>query len=179
MGRLFHRRDAPPAEALARLDRDERVVSWADTADSVLLATPRGLWWPDGPGAAGLRLIGWQRIVRAVWRDGVLTVVAADIVDDLLLVELAPVAATLRVPRDLPPTVRKRIERNIVRSEVHGIAGGAARFVARRVPGSDGLRWWARLEPGTPDTDRTRSAVSGRLALLRAEWEQQRAEATE
>ncbi len=72
-------------------------------------------------------------------------------------------------PRDLPPTVRKRIELNVVQSQVHPVLGGAARFVARRVPGEDGLRWWARLEDGTPDLPEVRASVADRIAVLRAE----------
>jgi hypothetical protein len=172
--RLFHRRDAPPSAALAHLDAGERVVSWADTASGdVVLATPRGLWWPavDAP-----RLIGWQHVAKAVWRDGALTVTEAEIVDDLLLVERRPVSVELSVPRDLPPTVRKRVEANIVSSEVAPVPGGSARFVARRVPGEDGVRWWARLEAGTPDTDQVRSAVAARVASLRADWARERAD---
>jgi hypothetical protein len=172
--RLFHRRDAPPPEAIAHLDPDERVVSWADTASGgVVLATPRGLWWPDGESP---RLIGWQQISKAVWRDGVLAVTEADVVDDLLLVERRPVAVALSVPRDLPPTVRKRVEANIVSSQIAPVPGGSARFVARRVPGEDGVHWWARLETGTPDTDQVRSAVAARVASLRADWEREQAD---
>lgn len=174
---LFHRREAPPADALGHLDPGERVVSWADTPASVVLATPRGLWWPTGAEREpGLRLIGWHTVSKAVWRDGVLSVIEADIVDDLLLVDRAPVTVALRVPRDLPATVRRRVEQNIVRSEAATVTGGTARFVARRVPGHDGLRWWARLEPGTADVEPTRADVAARLALLRAEWEQDQAD---
>jgi len=170
---LFHRRDAPPADALAHLQGDERVVAWADTAaGSVVLATPRGLWWP---GEGSLRLIGWQYVSKAVWRDGVLSVIEADVLDDLLLVDRAPVTAQLQVPRDLPPTVRKRVEANVVRSELAPVTGGVARFVGRRVPGEDGLRFWARLEAGTPDTEQVRSAVAARLSGLRADWEREQA----
>ncbi|HET8581928.1 MAG TPA: hypothetical protein VFL65_01655, partial [Jatrophihabitans sp.] len=89
------------------MERDERVVSWADTADgAVVAATPLGLWWP------GPRRIPWQRIDKAVWRDGVLSVVEADVVDDELLVDRPAVSVTIAVPRDLPPTVRKRVEAN-------------------------------------------------------------------
>jgi hypothetical protein len=173
--RLFHRRDAPPADALAQLGRDERLVSWADTeAGSVVLATPRGLWWPDDEAAAALRLIAWQHVSRATWRDGVLAVIEADVVDDLLMFDRRPVAVRLSVPRDLPPTVRKRVEANIVRSELEPVTGGAARVVARRVPGENGLRWWARLEPGTADTGQVRSALAARVASLRADWERER-----
>lgn len=165
--KLFGRRDAPPAELLAHLPSGERVVSWADVAGGdVVLASPSGLWWPepDGP-----RLIGWQVISKAVWRDGKLTIIEADIVDDLLLVDRPPVAVELTVPRDLPPVVRKRVEANVVRSEVRPVIGGSARFVARRVPGEDGVHWWARLEGGTRDTEAVRSAVGAELALLAAE----------
>jgi hypothetical protein len=77
--------------------------------------------------------------------------------------------ATLSRPRDLPPTIRKRVEANIVRSELLTIGGGAVRFVGRRLPGRDGVSWWARLEPGTRDTERVRAAIRARLAILRAD----------
>jgi hypothetical protein len=163
--KLFHRRDAVPASVMNTLPKDERVVSWADTeAGAPVLATPSGLWWPE-PGTP--RLIGWQYIDKAVWHEGVLTVVQADVVDDIFLVDRAPVSVQLSVPRDLPPTVRKRVEGNIVRSELLGVAGGQARFVARRVPGRNGVRWWARLEPGTAETPELLAAVRARVALLR------------
>lgn len=165
--RLFGRRESPPAEALAHLPRDERVVSWADLAGGdVVLASPAGLWWPH---ATGHRLIAWPHIVKAVWLDGWLTVFEAEVVDDLLLVDLAPVAAELSVPRDLPPVVRKRVEANVVHSQVHPVPGGSARFVARRIPGQDGVRWWARLDEGTPDGAEVRSAVAARRDQLAAQ----------
>jgi hypothetical protein len=163
---LFTRRERPPVEVLAGLAKDERVLSWADTADDgVVVATPLGLWWPadDAP-----RRILWQHIDKAIWRDGVLTVIEADVVDDLLLVDRVPVAARLTHPRDLPPTVRKRVEGNIVRSEVAAVPGGSVRFVSRRRPGQDGTTWWAHLEGSTPDTEALRSAIRARLAKLRA-----------
>ena len=165
---LFHRRDAPPASALAALAPGERVVSWADTTDGrVVLATPRGVWWPEG---AAARLIGWQFVSKATWRERVLALIEAEVDDDLIIVDRAPVSIELAVARNLPPTVRKRVEANVVHSEVAPIVGGAARFVARRVPGEDGLRWWARLEPGTVDSAQVRSAVGARLSALRADW---------
>jgi hypothetical protein len=164
--KLFHPRDEPPADVLAQLPDDERVVSWADLADGrVVLATPSGLWWPD----LVQRLIGWQHITKAIWQDRTLSVIEADVVDDLLMVDRAPVSVELHVPRDLPPVVRKRVEANVVRSELQPIVGGTARFVARRIPGQDGVVWWARLENGTADSPEIRSAVNARLAILRAE----------
>jgi hypothetical protein len=162
---LFHRRETPPADLLALLGKDERVVSWADTPDGAVAATQYGLWWPE---AGGHRLIRWQHVDKAVWRDDYLIVVEADVVDDAFLVDRAPVSVRVTVPRDLPPTVRKRVEGNIVERELLSVGGGAVRFVARREPGRDGLQWWARLEPGTPATEATRRAVLARLEKLRA-----------
>jgi hypothetical protein len=166
---LFTRRETPPADVVALLPADERVVSWGDVADGggVVLATPRGLWWPD---PTEQRLIGWQFVDKAVWHSDRLTVTEAEVVDDILLVDLAPVSVTLSKPRDLPPTIRKRIEANVVRSELLAVGGGAARFVARRIPGQDGVTWWARLEQGAQDSPQIRSAISARLAILRSEW---------
>jgi hypothetical protein len=162
---LFQRRERPPAEVVAMLPRDERIVSWADTQDgSVIVATPAGLWWPEPD---GLRCIGWEHVDKAVWRDGVLTVTQADVVDDLLLVDRPAVSAQLSVPRDLPPTVRKRVEANIVRSELHAVSGGAVRLVARRIPGRDGVVWWVRLEPGVSDDARVRAQVEDLVAARR------------
>src|SRR4051794_26165423 len=164
---LFGRREQPPAELVALLDRDERVVSWADTSDgAVIAATPVGLWWPfaDGP-----RRMPWEHIDKAMWREGgELSVIEADVVDDVLLVDRPAVSAVLATPRDLPATVRKRIEANIVQRELVAVPGGSVRFVARRRPAADGVTWWAHLEPGTPDTSQVRGAIAARVALLRA-----------
>ncbi|MCU1655409.1 MAG: hypothetical protein JWO57_65 [Pseudonocardiales bacterium] len=165
---MFRRRDTPPADVVGRLPKGERVLSWADIATGgAVLATPLGLWWPDGDGP---RLIAWQYIDKAVWRDGVLTVVEADVLDDLFLVDRPPLVAALSTPRDLPPTVRRRIEGNVVRSDLQPVDGGAARLVARRVPGRDGVVWWARLEGGARDTEQVRAQVGARLQELRASW---------
>jgi len=163
------RRERPPRELLALLERDERVLSWADTSTgAVVLATPLGLWWPssDAP-----RRIGWQYIDKAVWRERRLVVTEAEVAEDILLVDKAAVSAELVTPRDLPATVRKRVEGNVARSELLPVPGGQARFVARRIPGRDGLQWWARLEAGTADTPAVREAVRRQLDSMRSEWE--------
>jgi hypothetical protein len=164
---LFTRRERPPAEVVQRLEHAERFVSWADTTDgSVVVATSLGLWWPF---PADPRRVPWQHIDKIIWRDGALSLVEADVEDDILLVDRAPVSVSLARPRDLPPVVRKRVEANIVKSELLAIAGGTVRFVGRRRPGQDGLAWWARLEQSTPDTEQVRAAIRARLAILRAE----------
>jgi hypothetical protein len=163
---MWRRRELPPEGLVATLGPDERVLSWADTDDgAVVAATPAGLWWPE---ASGPRRMPWQHIDKVVWRDGRLIVIEADVVDELLLVDRPAMSAVLARPRDLPVTVRKRVAANIIRSELVTVAGGAVRFVGRRQPGRDGAVWWARLEPGTPDTDQLRAAVRARIAILQA-----------
>lgn len=151
---------------LEAIPKHERIVAWADGADGTIVAvTPRGIWWPEGDGH---RLIGWQYVDKAIWRDDLLTVVQADVVDDVLLVDRAPVSLAIVTPRDLPPTVRSRVETNVVRSEVQPVPGGSARFVARRIPGRDGVVWWARLEAGTRDDAQVRASVVARLEQFRS-----------
>jgi hypothetical protein len=162
----FSRREQPPEELISAVGKDERIVSWADTAGGgVCAVTPKGLWWPEPD---GLRCMPWQHIDKVIWQDGRLFVIEADVVDDLLLVDRPPVSVALTKPRDLPPTVRKRVEANIVRTELVTVPGGSVRFVARRQPGRDGVTWWARLEPGTRDSAEVRSAVRARVAILQA-----------
>ncbi|MBV9593385.1 MAG: hypothetical protein JO147_06290 [Actinobacteria bacterium] len=133
-----------------------------------MLATRFGLWWPF---ANGPRRIGWERIDKAVWRDGVLTVTEADLIDDLLLVDRPPISIDLPTPRDLPPAIRKRVEGSVVESVLVALPGqqGIVRLAGRRVPGRDGVSWWARLEQGTPDTPVVRAAVEELLAPRRAQ----------
>jgi hypothetical protein len=164
---MLRRRPQPPAAVVQQLDRDERVVSFADVEGGAVVATSRGLWWPF---PEGLRRIGWERVDKAVWSDGLLAVTEADVVDDLILVDRPPVSVRIITPRDLPPTVRKRVESSVVRSEVYPVPGGAARFVGRRIPGRDGVTWWVRLESGTRDTEATRAVIAARIIGLQAAY---------
>lgn len=148
--RLFGRRERPPAEALAALDRDERVVSWASTSGSdAVLATPLGIWFPGAT-----ERISWHLVDKATWRDGVLSVIAARDTGDGVLDELPPRAARLVVPRDLPQTVRARVERSIASTRHYRLpAGGGVRVVGRRVPGRDGVTWQLVFDPGVDRDD--------------------------
>lgn len=158
-------RERPSADVLALLEPGERVLSWADTADGgVVVATPRGLWWPFPEGA---RRIGWQYVSKASWQgDAGLSVVEAEI-EESLIHDRPAVSVQLSVPRDLPSVVRKRVNANIVKTELLAVDGGAVRFVGRKVPGEDGLVWWARPEPGTRLSVQGRQAVRARLEILR------------
>jgi hypothetical protein len=149
--RLFRDR-RPPADAVRALDRDERVVSWA-TADSgeAVVATQLGLWLP-APG--GPQRIGWHLVDKVVWRAGALTVVAAEDAGGGVLTELPARTVRLTEPRDLPPTVRIRVERSIGYTRHYRLApAGGVRVVGRRVAGRDGLSWQLVFDADTDPND--------------------------
>ena len=156
-----------PAAARRRLDSTEHIVAWATpqtgSADAPLVVTNLGIWWPVGDDA---HRIGWERVDKAVWSDDTQTVTEADVVDDLLLVERRPVSLRLPSPGSVPPAVRKRVESTVAHRYEAIVDGRMVRIVARRVPGHDGLRWWARLPADLPDTPEVRAylrAIIGRL----------------
>lgn len=156
----------PPAHAVAALGEDERVVGWGflDDGDAVL-ATQRGLWIPEqNETGVGRRRIDWHRVSKASWSSGSLLVVEGRIADDVVVDEqeptagelrdLAPIALRLREPRNLPPTVRKRVDHSVAYSTHHPIPPvGGVRVVARRVSGRDGLEWTVRYDEGTDSSD--------------------------
>ncbi|MBO0728991.1 MAG: hypothetical protein J2P57_07005, partial [Acidimicrobiaceae bacterium] len=56
-----------------------------------------------------------------------------------------------------------------VRSVLVQVPGGTARLVARRIPGQNGVRCWARLEDGARDSRAVRDTVVDQLTMLQAE----------
>jgi hypothetical protein len=164
--RLFGRRERPPAEVLAPLDPDERVVAWATAAGGgAVLATPLGLWLPGA-----VERIGWHLVDKATWRDGVLTVVAARDTGGGVLDELPPRSVRLAVPRDLPQAVRDRVERTIASTRHYRLpSGGGVRVVGRRVPGQDGVSWQQVFDRGVDrDDPAVRTAAAEVVAQSRA-----------
>jgi hypothetical protein len=168
LSRLFRSR-RPPDDAVRPLARDERVVSWA-TAEGggTVVATQLGLWLPgpDGP-----QRVSWHLVDKAAWRGGTLTVIAAADTGDGVLAELPASSIRLTEPRDLPPTVRLRVERSIGYSQHHQLApAGGVRVVGRRVAGRDGLSWQLVFDAGTdPDDPLAREQAERLIAQARVE----------
>jgi len=166
--RLFGRRERPPDDALARLDPDERVVSWGSApGGAAVLATPLGLWMPG----ASERL-PWHLVDKATWRDGVLTLVPAVDTGGGVLQEQPARAVRLETPRDLPDTVRVRVQKAIAFTRHHPLPGQrrGVRVVGRRVPGGDGVSWQLVFDPGVDrDDPAVRTAVTAYLDQARAE----------
>ena len=170
--RLFHRREKPPPEATARLDPDERVVSWAPASGGAVVATPIGLWLPGVPDR-----LPWHLIDKATWRNNVLTLITAIDPGDGVLVEQPPHSVRLDQPRDIPQTVRVRVEKAIAFTRHHPLPGAEAtgvrrgvRVVGRRVPGYDGVSWQLVFDAGVDrDDPAVRAAASAYVDQARAE----------
>jgi hypothetical protein len=162
LSRLW-KREHPPADALRPLDPDERVLSWATLDDgSAVVASQHGLWLPglDGP-----ERVLWHLVDRAAWRDGTLTVTAAVDAGDGVLEEQSPRSVRLAEPRDLPPTVRARVQRSIGYTRHHALRpAGGVHVVGRRVPGRDGLTWQLVFDAGTDRDDPLLRVQAARLA---------------
>ena len=170
--RLFRKRETPPAESVARLDKNERVVSWAPVAGGAVVATQLGLWLPGVPDR-----LPWHLIDKATWRSDVLTIVAAVDSGDGVLIEQPPRSVRLEQPRDIPQTVRVRVEKAIAFTRHHPLpeadGGGVrrgVRVVGRRVPGEDGVSWQLVFDAGVDrDDPAVRAAASSYVKQARAE----------
>jgi hypothetical protein len=164
------RRHRLPAALRPPLERDERVVAWAQTPDgAAVVASNRGLFLPGRPAR-----LPWHQIHKAVWSGRELVVTPAgtaeqrdgyEVADDLpseghLLLE----------PWDLPQQVYARVTRSVAYTVHHPIpGGGGVRVVARRVSGVDGLSWAVRYDPGTDrDSDAVRQQTADLVAQARA-----------
>jgi hypothetical protein len=162
----------PPPEAVARLDRDERVVSWAPVPGGAVVATQLGLWLPGVPDR-----LPWHLIDKATWRSDVLTVIPAVDSGDGVLVEQPPRSVRLEQPRDIPQTVRVRVEKAIAFTRHHPLpeadengARRGVRVVGRRVPGEDGISWQLVFDSGVDrDDPAVRAAASAYVDQARAE----------
>ncbi|HEX5495747.1 MAG TPA: hypothetical protein VFX70_14340 [Mycobacteriales bacterium] len=160
--------DRPPREALRGVPADDRLLAWATLeGGGIVLATRCGLWLPDRTE----RPLGWHQIVRATWRDGVLTLVEA--VEAVrpeqtvrpeetgltgrgarVMVESPPARYRLTEPRRVPFTVRQRVEHSIgYRAHHHLDPSGGVYVVGRRVAGRDGLTWYLIFDGGADPED--------------------------
>lgn len=145
---LFNRRPKLPAAKRPALERDERLLAWADAPDEqVVVATNRGLRLPGRP------RLGWHEIHKAAWSGRELQITAAEVVQErdgyTVVADLPVVSYLLLEPGELPDQVRARVTRSVAHTSYHQLPGGGVRVVARRVSGVDGLHWTARYDAGT------------------------------
>lgn len=157
--RWLSRRPGPPAEAMTRLEPDERVLAWAPTTSGdTVLATPLGLWLP------GHERLSWHLITHVVWTGTLLTVTAAEEVGESVVENQPPIAMRLAEPGNLPETVQQRFYSSRTHTGRHPLPGGGTVIVvARRVPGLDGLRWYAVYDEPAQRHDPVAAAEVARL----------------
>ncbi len=191
---MFGRTPKLPADLTPKLDREERVITWARADDAAIVVTNRGLWLPG----ADSRL-GWHEIHKAAWAEGVLTVTGAiftpgvdshteDVGTDpegapvasglvpadgyTFATDAAPIRVRIPEPGPVPRRVRERVNASVGFTSLYPVpGGGAARVVARRVSGRDGLTWSVRLESGAEknqDVPEVRAAVDQLVASAKA-----------
>jgi hypothetical protein len=177
---VFGRRKLP-AKLSPKLDRSERVLAWARTAEdanAVVVVTTLGLWVPGRP------RLGWHQINKATWSGARLTVVPAVAVGDpvpmdghgtsrpvrgdaavsfVVMADDAAVSVHLADPGDVPTAVRQRVTRSVAYTVHHPLSTGGVRVVARRVPGMDGLAWHVRYDEGTHTADPAVIATTAEL----------------
>jgi hypothetical protein len=145
---VFGRTPKLPADLTPKLDRDERVITWAKAEGAAIVVTNRGLWLPNVEARTG-----WHEIHKAAWADGVLTVTGAEFTTDdahagyAMATDATPTRIPIAVPGAVPRRVRERVNASVAFTSLYPVpGGGAARVVARRVSGQDGLTWSVRLE---------------------------------
>jgi hypothetical protein len=141
-----------PADARPRLERDERVLSWAPVEPSgAVVVTDRGVWLP------GRERLGWHQIHKATWVSPRLTVIPSTQVAEgqgYVVMDDAPaVVVQLNRPDDVPSDVRSRVTRSVAYTAHHALPRGGVRVVARRIPGRNGVDWHVRYDEGTDRDD--------------------------
>ncbi|HST63835.1 MAG TPA: hypothetical protein VLM05_01490, partial [Mycobacteriales bacterium] len=138
-----------------------------------VVATPLGLWLPGH-----LDRLAWHLIDKATWQGGILTIIPAVDSGDGVLVEQPPRAVRLDTPRDIPQTVRVRVQKAIAFTRHHPLPGqesrpGArrgVRVVGRRVPGHDGVSWQLVFDGGVDrDDPAVRAAAAAYVEQARVE----------
>jgi hypothetical protein len=157
------------------MERNERVLAWAPTADDASLAvvvTSLGLWLPGRP------RLGWHQIHKATWSGSRLTVVPSVPVGDgvgedgsayTVMADDAPVEVTLADPGNVPMSVRQRVTKSVAYTAHYPLPVGGVRVVARRVAGVDGVSWHVRYDDGTNITDPDVIAVTAEIVAEAAE----------
>ena len=167
---VWWRKPRLPAGKKPPLEREERVVAWAETpTGGVVVATNRGLFLPG----RGDRL-PWHQIHKAVWSGRELVVTPAETVEQregyVVAEDLPSEGHLLTEPRDLPQQVYTRVTRSVAYTLHHPVpGGGGVRVVARRVSGADGLTWTVRYAAGTDrDTEAGRRRTAELVAQARA-----------
>jgi hypothetical protein len=152
-----------PAEVKARVS-GERVLAWAPSDGSTVVATDDALWLPPGP-VPGPERVPWDLVLRVSWQPGRFELVSQERPGARADTRQVPVADV----GSLPGVIKERVNASIVVARQVALDGDrGARIVARRTPGSTELRWSVVFDPGLDPRDpELRAAADEALAALR------------
>lgn len=147
--------DLPPGEKLKAWATGPALVSGAPT---IVVATTRALY---APGI--LDRLEWQDIVRASWDAPMLEIVISRDGSS------RPVRIQLDPAGSVPQILNERVSASIVMQRHIELVGKAgASLVARRVPGSDEVRWDTIFDAGVDSHDpKLREEAERKLQWLR------------
>ena len=143
-----------PDVVKALIPKGEKLRAWAtglprlDGEETLVVATDVALHAPGYVAA-----LAWERVIRASWGEQILEVVFQE-EDATRIIRIA-----LDQPGSLPQVLHERVSSTIVmRQHVALVGKRGAQLVARRVRGSDEIRWSvvfdAGLNPQDPDLRR-------------------------
>jgi hypothetical protein len=150
-----------PAEVKARV-AGERVLAWAASGASTVVATDDALWLPPGPGP---ERVPWDLVLKVSWEPAGFELVSQERPGARADTRQVPVADL----GTLPGVIKERVNASIVVARQVALDGErGARIVARRTPGSTELRWSVVFDPGLDPRDpELRAAADEALAALR------------
>ncbi len=160
----FNRRGLP-AGLSAKIPKAERVMAWAtgpprlDGGDTFLVATDCAVYAPGY-----VDRLAWEQVLRANWEDPILEVVMLDGTGSTEFLRI-----NLDKAGSVPQVIFERVTATIVmqsRAELEGSRG--ATLIARRVRGSDEIRWEVVFDAGIdPANPEFRARADEQLAWLR------------
>ena len=161
----FFDRRGLPAGLADRIPKEERVMAWAsgpprlDGDDTIVVTTDRAMY------AKGyVDRLPWEQVLRASWEDPILEVVMLDGGGSTEFLRI-----TLDKAGSVPQVVFDRVTATIVmQSRVDLIGKRGATLVARRVRGSEEIRWEVVFDAGVdPTNPEFRARADQQLAWLR------------
>jgi hypothetical protein len=143
------------------------VLAWLPSGTSAIAATEQELVLPEGHEPEA---IPWDLVLRVTWAVDSVEVTAQERAGARPVVHRVAVTGAPGEVADLAAAVRERVNASIVVQHHAPLVGDrGARFVARRRPGSDELRWSVVFDAGLDPSDPAlRDQADEELAGLRA-----------
>lgn len=160
--RLFSRVPTPPSVKAVHLQKGERRVAWALTADrSPVVASTRGLHLPGGT------MLAWDQIERVQWVRPILRL--TELTEREHSGREHEVSLDLDQETELPEAVKARVTASVAwSSHIKLQPAGGVRLVGRRRVGMEILDWQLVFDRDTDPADPAlRAQAEAHLAAAR------------